>query len=168
MRVVICGGGVIGACTAYFLSRRGIDVIVVERTEVAAAASGKAGGFLALDWCAGSPLDALARRSFALHAALPDEVAGDWGYRRMTAYAGSVVSERDARRRAVAARDWLADGVIIQSLLGSTETTAIVQPRLHRRHDACRAGLRRRTPQRARRWHRPARDRIGRPRCGGR
>ena len=30
MRVVICGGGVIGACTAYFLSRRGIDVTVVE------------------------------------------------------------------------------------------------------------------------------------------
>ena len=42
MRVVICGGGVIGACTAYFLSRRGVDVTVVERTEVAAAA-GKAG-----------------------------------------------------------------------------------------------------------------------------
>jgi glycine/D-amino acid oxidase-like deaminating enzyme len=63
MRVVICGGGVIGACTAYFLSSPRIDVIVVERTEVAAAASGKAGGFLALDWCAGSPLDALARRA---------------------------------------------------------------------------------------------------------
>ena len=45
MRVVICGAGVIGACTAYFLSRRGIDAIVVELTEVAAAASGKAGGF---------------------------------------------------------------------------------------------------------------------------
>jgi glycine/D-amino acid oxidase-like deaminating enzyme len=71
MRVVVCGGGVIGASTAYFLSRRGIDVIVVERTEVAAAASGKAGGFLARDWCAGSPLDALARRSFHLHAACP-------------------------------------------------------------------------------------------------
>jgi len=62
MRVVICGAGVIGACTAYFLARRGIDVVVVERTEVAAAASGKAGGFLALDWfcwhsarCAGAP-----------------------------------------------------------------------------------------------------------------
>jgi glycine/D-amino acid oxidase-like deaminating enzyme len=89
MRVVICGGGVIGVCTAYFLSRRGIDVTVVERTEVAAAASGKAGGFLALDWCAGTPLDALARRSFALQAALPSEIAGDWGYRRMTAYSGS-------------------------------------------------------------------------------
>lgn len=86
MRVVICGGGVIGACAAYFLSRRGIDVTVVERTEVAAAASGKAGGFLALDWCVGTPLDALARRSFLLHAELPNVVAGDWGYRRMTAY----------------------------------------------------------------------------------
>ncbi|MGY3651307.1 glycine/D-amino acid oxidase-like deaminating enzyme [Bradyrhizobium sp. LM4.3] len=67
MRVVICGGGVIGACTAWFLRRRGIDVIVVERTDVAAAASGKAGGFLARNWCEGSPLDALARRSFAIH-----------------------------------------------------------------------------------------------------
>ena len=42
MRVVISGAGVIGACTAYFLARRGVDVIVVEQTEVAAAASGKA------------------------------------------------------------------------------------------------------------------------------
>src|SRR5258706_4469056 len=97
MRIVSGGGGVIGASTAYFLSRRGIDVIVVERTEVAAAASGKAGGFLALDWCAGTPLDALARRSFALHAALPNEVAGDWGYRRMTAYGGFLLAAARGR-----------------------------------------------------------------------
>jgi glycine/D-amino acid oxidase-like deaminating enzyme len=129
MRVVICGGGVIGACTAYFLTRRGIDVIVVERAEVAAAASGKAGGFLALDWCGGTPLDALARRSFALHAALPDEIAGDWGYRGMTAYSGFVVPERDARRHPACELDWLSDGVIIASRLGTPETTAIVHPR---------------------------------------
>ena len=61
MRVVVCGGGVIGACTALFLSRRGVEVTVVERTEVAAAASGKAGGFLARDWCTRTPLDALAQ-----------------------------------------------------------------------------------------------------------
>ena len=128
MRVVICGGGVIGACTAYFLSRRRIDVIVVEGTEVAAAASGKAGGFLALDWCAGTPLDALARRSFGLHAALPREIAG-WGYRRMTAYSGFVVPEDDARRHVSAGLDWLSDGVVIASRLGTTETTAIVHPR---------------------------------------
>jgi glycine/D-amino acid oxidase-like deaminating enzyme len=129
MRVVICGGGVIGACTAYFLSRRGIEVIVVERTEVAAAASGKAGGFLALDWCAGTPLDALTRRSFALHAGLPGEVAGDWGHRPMTAYSGFVVSEHDARRHAPSELDWLAGGVVIAGRLSTPETTAIVHPR---------------------------------------
>ena len=129
MRVAICGGGVIGACTAYFLTQRGIDVTVVERTEVAAAASGKAGGFLALDWCSGSPLDALAQRSFGLHAALRHEIAGDWGYRRMTAYNGFVVSERDARRHKPARLKWLSEGVVIESRLGTKETTAIVHPR---------------------------------------
>jgi glycine/D-amino acid oxidase-like deaminating enzyme len=100
MRVLICGGGAIGTCTAYFLARRGIDVTVVERTDVAAAASGKAGGFLALDWCAGTPLDALARRSFQLHTILSHEIASDWTYQRMTAYSGTVVSARDHRRSA--------------------------------------------------------------------
>lgn len=126
MRVVICGAGVIGACTAYFLARRGIDVVVVERTEVAAAASGKAGGFLALDWCAGTPLDALARRSFQLHAALPDEIAGDWAYQRMTAYSGLVVPDH---ARTPAKLDWLSDGVVVVNRLGTPETTAIVHPR---------------------------------------
>jgi glycine/D-amino acid oxidase-like deaminating enzyme len=128
MRVVICGGGVIGACTAYFLSRRGVEVIVVERTGVAAAASGKAGGFLALDWCAGTPLDALARRSFGLHAALPNEVTGDWGHRPMSAYSGFVTPERDARRHAPSGLGWLADGVAIAGRIGTPETTAIVHP----------------------------------------
>ncbi|WP_369721869.1 MULTISPECIES: NAD(P)/FAD-dependent oxidoreductase [unclassified Bradyrhizobium] len=128
MRVVICGGGVIGACTAYFLRRHGVEVIVVERTEVAAAASGKAGGFLARDWCSGTPLDALARRSFALHARLPQEIEGDWGYRPMSAYAGHVVPDGDPRRTAPSAFDWLSDGIVIGQPLGTTETTAIVHP----------------------------------------
>jgi glycine/D-amino acid oxidase-like deaminating enzyme len=59
-RIVICGGGAIGAAVAYFASRRGALPIVIERHEVAGAASGKSGGFLALDWCSGSPLDRLA------------------------------------------------------------------------------------------------------------
>jgi glycine/D-amino acid oxidase-like deaminating enzyme len=48
MQVVICGGGVIGVCTAYFLGRLGSEVIVVETAEVAAAASSTAGGSPAL------------------------------------------------------------------------------------------------------------------------
>jgi glycine/D-amino acid oxidase-like deaminating enzyme len=129
MRVVICGGGVIGACTAYFLARRGIDVTVVERAGVAAAASGKAGGFLALDWCAGTPLDALARRSFALHAALEQETGADWSYRRMNAYSGVVLGARSARRHTPRQLEWLSDGIVITSQLGTPETTAIVPPR---------------------------------------
>src|SRR5262245_144265 len=129
MRVVIFGGGVIGACTAYYLARRGIAVTVVERMEVAAAASGKAGGFLALDWCAGTPLDALARRSFALHATLQDETGADWSYRRMNAYSGVVLGEPSPRRHARCELDWLCDGVVITSRLGTPETTAIVPPR---------------------------------------
>ncbi|TWA89065.1 NAD(P)/FAD-dependent oxidoreductase [Bradyrhizobium stylosanthis] len=129
MRVIVCGGGVIGACTAYFLRRRGIDVTVVERTEVAAAASGKAGGFLAQDWCVGTPLDALARRSFALHAQLPGEIAGDWGYRPMSAYGGFVAPDGDARRDTPSALGWLNDGVVITQRIGTAKTTAIVHPR---------------------------------------
>ena len=76
--VVICGGGAIGAAIAYFTSRRGARSTVIERHVVAGAASGKSGGFLALDWCGGSPLDQLARRSFELHAELSAELGDPW------------------------------------------------------------------------------------------
>src|SRR5947209_12686187 len=99
MHVVICGGGVIGASVAYFLSRRGVRATVIERTGVACAASGKSGGFLALDWCDGTPLQSLARRSFALHAVLAGQIEDDWGYRRLTTYAG-VAGAQDTRRGA--------------------------------------------------------------------
>ena len=90
MRVLIVGGGVIGAAIAYFLSRRGAQAVVIERTEIACAASGKSGGFLALDWCDGTPLERLARRSFALHAQLAEEIDEDWGYRRLETFGGAV------------------------------------------------------------------------------
>jgi glycine/D-amino acid oxidase-like deaminating enzyme len=126
MRVVICGGGVIGASTAYFLSRRGADVTVVERRGVACASSGKAGAFLALDWCAGTPLDALARRSFSLHARLAEEIDADSGYQRVTTYGGYASVGRGRGR---VGRDWLSSDVTITGQLGSPETTAMVHPR---------------------------------------
>jgi len=129
LRVLICGGGVIGASIAYFLARRGVTPIVIERTGLACAASGKSGGFLALDWCDGTPLEMLARRSFALHASLPHEIGGDWGYRRLTTYGGGVGTRHTDR----SAGDphgvgWVADGVRLTQLLGSTDTTAQVHP----------------------------------------
>jgi len=45
MRTLVVGGGVIGASIAYRLASRGADVVVIERSAVACAASGKSGGF---------------------------------------------------------------------------------------------------------------------------
>jgi glycine/D-amino acid oxidase-like deaminating enzyme len=127
LRVVICGGGAVGACLAYFLARRGAKPIVIERAGVACAASGKSGGFLALDWCDRSPLESLARRSFALHASLAEELPDDWGYRRMTTYAG----HGGPGLRGPASRHrlpWVSEGIALNDRLGSTETTAQVHP----------------------------------------
>ena len=121
MHVLICGGGVIGAATAFHLARRGARVTVIERTGVACAASGKSGGFLARDWCDGTPLEALARRSFDLHAGLARDLGQDWGYRRLTTYAGSV-------GRGGHGLPWLSDGIAIDHRLGGPETTAQVDP----------------------------------------
>jgi glycine/D-amino acid oxidase-like deaminating enzyme len=126
-RIVICGGGAIGAAIAYFLSRRGAWPIVIERHAVAGAASGKSGGFLALDWCRGTPLDRLARRSFALHAELADALGNPWGYRRLETYGGYAMENDTAR--SPDKRPWLSPRVTLTGQLGSPQTTALVEPR---------------------------------------
>ena len=129
MRVLICGGGVIGTSVAYFLSQRGIDAVVIERTGIANAASGKSGGFLALDWCDGSPVEPLARRSFALHAELAERIDDTWGYRRLGTLGVVASARRDVGSyRRVAAPDWIADDAAVHARLGTVETTAQVDP----------------------------------------
>jgi glycine/D-amino acid oxidase-like deaminating enzyme len=130
MRVLICGGGVIGASIAYFLSRLGAEAVVIERTGVACAASGKSGGFLALNWCDGTPLQSLARRSFVLHATLADAIDDDWGYRRLTTHGGFASAGESAGRRGGSEIGWLAERVTLDGRLGSPETTAQVHPAL--------------------------------------
>jgi glycine/D-amino acid oxidase-like deaminating enzyme len=118
-----------GASVAYFLARRGVAVTMVERLGVACAASGKSGGFLALDWCDGSPLGPLARASFALHAELARAIGIDYGYRRMDTF---MLAARErgsvADRHRVAAPGWLDGAGVVTAALGSTETTAQVHP----------------------------------------
>jgi glycine/D-amino acid oxidase-like deaminating enzyme len=118
-----------GAATAYFLARRGVAVTVVERSGVACAASGKSGGFLALDWCDDSSLGPLARASFALHAEQADTLGVDYGYRRVDTF---MLAARERGRVAgghrVAAPGWLDGDGVVTAALGSTETTAQVHP----------------------------------------
>jgi glycine/D-amino acid oxidase-like deaminating enzyme len=125
MRTLIVGGGVIGTSIAYYLAGRGADVIVIERSAIACAASGKSGGFLAMDWCDGTSLMHLARRSFTLHAELAEGRGGEWGYRRMTTYSG-IMDRSSASRRAGPA--WVSPNISINGQLGSVASTAQVQP----------------------------------------
>src|SRR5207302_1925121 len=127
--VLVCGAGVVGASVAFFLARRGVTVTVVERSGVACAASGKSGGFLALDWCDDSPLGPLARASFALHAELARDLGTDYGYRRMDTFM-LVARERGdvaGGHRAPAPR-WLDGAGVVTAALGSPQTTAQVDP----------------------------------------
>ena len=127
MRVLICGGGIVGASIAYFLARRGVASTVIERSGLACAASGKGAGFLAAGWCDGTPVGPLARRSFALHAKLAEELEGDWGYRRLDTYGGSVGSGRGSGNDGFTL-SWLSDDVALNGRLGSTSDTAQVHP----------------------------------------
>ena len=89
--IVIAGAGLHGAALAYYLTQRGVKPLVIERHSVAAAASGKGGGFLARDWGSG-PTVQLHHTSFALHAELA-ETLGIESYRRIP-----VVSVTPGRR----------------------------------------------------------------------
>ncbi len=125
MRVLICGGGAIGASLAYFLAERGAEPVVIERSGVANAASGKSGGFLALDWCDRTPLAALARRSFALHESLAETLGNPWGYRRLETL--QILTNARQPMSGVA-QGWLGAGAAVYARLGAPETTAQVEP----------------------------------------
>ncbi|ESQ31213.1 hypothetical protein EUTSA_v10004317mg [Eutrema salsugineum] len=133
-RVVVCGGGVIGVCTAYFLSKKGIAVILVEKSAVACAASGKAGGFLAFDWCDGGPVAPLARASFNLHRSLAEELNGaeSYGYRPLTTLS-LTVRESKPGSGDLGLPAWVDGPAKSPSTIGTTQTTAQVHPQLFTR-----------------------------------
>ncbi|XP_013750624.2 putative oxidoreductase TDA3 isoform X1 [Brassica napus] len=135
-RAVVCGGGVIGVCTAYFLAKKGVSVTIVEQSAVACAASGKAGGFLAFDWCDGSPVGSLARASFDLHRSLSEELNGveSYGYRPLTTLSVTVTESNPVVSGAlVGLPDWVNGPVKSPSTIGTTQTTAQVHPQLFTR-----------------------------------
>ncbi|XP_020205748.1 putative oxidoreductase TDA3 [Cajanus cajan] len=133
-RVVVCGGGVIGACTAYFLAAKGAAVTLVEMSDVACAASGKAGGFLALDWCDGGPLEQLARASFNLHRSLAQDLDGprSYGYRPLTTLSLTVI-ESEGSSAASTLPSWVNGPARGAKTIGTPETTAQVHPQLFTR-----------------------------------
>ncbi|MGE0211143.1 MAG: NAD(P)/FAD-dependent oxidoreductase [Parvibaculaceae bacterium] len=79
--VLIVGGGVVGASCAYFLSKAGLSVTLIEREHLAWGASGRNAGFIWLSLRpAGVQLD-LARAGAALYPQLVEELGDSFEYR---------------------------------------------------------------------------------------
>ncbi|MCL7040795.1 hypothetical protein MKW94_008212 [Papaver nudicaule] len=138
-RVIVCGGGVIGVCTAFFLAKKGAKVTLIEKSSIACAASGKAGGFLALDWCDGRPISKLARTSFNLHRTLALELNGSesYGYRPLDTLSLSI-TEQDQTSASSKGSDsivpsWVDGPARNPNTIGTIETTAQVHPQLFTR-----------------------------------
>lgn len=72
-RTVIIGAGIHGSSLAYYLTTFGETPLVIERAYVAAAASGKSGGFLAREWGSGVTVQ-LHQKSFDLHQKLANDL----------------------------------------------------------------------------------------------
>ena len=135
--MVIAGAGVIGASTAYHLAaNHGMRCTLYDQKGAGCAASGKAGGFLALDWCDGSPVGELARVSFAMHEELAKTLSLD-SYRRLTCEAvavderavvaaGGVAKPGNKKLRSI---EWADIGAVASRPMGTEETIAQVHPK---------------------------------------
>ncbi len=122
--VVICGGGVIGLATAYYLGKRGVPSLVIEADSVASGASGAAAGLLSQPTLTErhGPVGPLQRLSFDAHLELaghlPEESDIDYQFARggMLQIALTESEERedrarvDADRRADLTTRWLEPG----------------------------------------------------------
>ena len=110
MAIVIVGAGIIGSAIAFYLTELGgiepSSIHIIESApELAASASGYAGGFLARDWFS-APSASLGALSFDLHAQLAAKYDGakTWGYSKSTSY--SLTSSKTSKR----GEDWLTSG----------------------------------------------------------
>ncbi len=80
-RVVVIGGGIIGACTAFFLAREGIPVVLCEKGEIAGEQSSRNWG-----WCRKMGRDPrevpLAIEALRLWPEMNSLVGAETGFRR--------------------------------------------------------------------------------------
>ena len=137
--VLVIGGGLAGLCSAYFLAREGVDVLLVERDEAGMAASTANAGslhvqLLSYDFTDETPADGgqaahtlpLAPRSIALWKEIAAEVGEDLGIRTE----GGLMLAEDAaeldwlRRKSAMERRW----GIESHVLGANELRALAPP----------------------------------------
>ena len=129
--IAIIGGGIIGSSSLYYLVKDGLPsnthiTLIEEAPTVAPAASGKSGGFLALDWH-GADTASLARLSFDLHYQLAQSDGGEkkWGYRNVDTLSIGFDDSKTRNKCPGAIKGWI-DGKHISSSsnMGGNGTTA--------------------------------------------
>lgn len=115
--VLIIGGGIVGAATAYHLSRRGAKVILLESDRLASGATGRNLGYIWLHTRRKGPELDLAMVTRNELEGLPEELGADFGLRTR---GGLIYYKTEAQgvvmREFVEAR--IADGVPMQLLDG--------------------------------------------------
>ena len=128
-RVVVIGGGVIGAACAYYLARDGHRVTLLERDRINSGASGECGGLLLLQSKRPGPLLGLAAESLELYRAdLPERVRAACAYRQ----SGGMIVATDADQEAALlhhAQSLVDHGVRIDRWRGD-ELPAWLSPRV--------------------------------------
>ena len=125
MKVVICGGGIMGVSTAYYLAERGVGSVIIEQKAIACGASGNAGGFLAREWCDHYEVGPIARFSYDLHVAL-SQTLKDCDYRCLDTFEVDVDGS-GARKKHDKLSKWVDGRIGKVNGLGTTKNTAQVR-----------------------------------------
>lgn len=135
-RVVIIGGGIIGASILYYMAKHpyrppGSSVTLLEASyELAASASGRSGGFLARDWH-GFSTSSLARLSYQLHKDLAEEGNGveRWGYREVETLQVNIDTSKH-RSKCPKELNWIDPKLVTSTKhMGGKGSTAQVTPK---------------------------------------
>ena len=122
--VVVIGGGIAGIATALELTERGLDVVVVEKGEIAAEQSGRNWG-----WCRQMGRDPrempLIRISLGLWDGMNERIGGETGFNRC-----GILYLCDTDARLAAKQKWFEDNArpagLSTRIIGSREIDGLV------------------------------------------
>merc|ERR1719203_415417 len=125
--IVIIGGGIQGVSVAYHIAKSSklppnSNIKILEATEIAHAASGKGGGFMAKTWGDGGVTETLHRLSFELYESLAEELHCT-SYRKLPVLSVAPGIRPGKRNNNGLMPDWLDGNYNRVSVLGYGDDT---------------------------------------------